>query len=244
MSSDGPSVEAVDAMAQRISRQRERIAQACARSGRSEADVTLVAVSKGHPFERLREAYEAGQRVFGENYVQEWRDKCAAAEAAEMDVAWHFIGHLQSNKARMVAPAAACVHTVDRAKLVAELDRHAVGPLPVLLEVNIGGEASKSGCAPEDVCALATRVAESEHLVPVGLMTVAPFFEDAEQTRPYFSRMRALLEDAQGALRGTTFETEMSQLSMGMSHDLEVAVEEGATLVRVGTAIFGARNYA
>ncbi len=193
------------------------------------ASVTLIAVSKTQPAEAIREAYAAGQRDFGENYAQEWRAK-ADALADLADLRWHFIGGLQTNKAKYLAGRVAYVHTVDRLELARELSRRFAAKdatARVFLEVNVGGEASKEGCAPAQVPDLAREVAALPALERVGLMCIPP--ADADP-RPHFRTLRGL-RDALG----------LRELSMGMSGDWRVAVEEGATLVRIGTAIFGAR---
>jgi pyridoxal phosphate enzyme (YggS family) len=206
--------------------------------------VTLVAVSKTQPSSAIREAYQAGQRDFGENYAQEWREK--AAELSDLpDLVWHFIGGLQTNKVKYLLPAlrpaAAAppavrwVHTVDRLALAEELARRSAargGATRVLLEVNVGEEASKSGCAPGEVARLAQEVVRLPGLELRGLMCIPPAEGDP---RPHFARLRAL-RDALGLA--------LPDLSMGMSGDYPVAIEEGATLVRVGTAIFGERRRA
>ena len=203
--------------------------------------VTLVAVSKTQPSSAIREAYQAGQRDFGENYAQEWRDK--ASELADLpDLVWHFIGGLQTNKvkylvpaprpAAVAAPAVRWVHTVDRLALAEELSRRSAargGTTRVLLEVNVGQEASKAGCAPGEVARLAEAVMRLPGLELRGLMCIPPAEDDP---RPHFARLREL-RDALGLA--------LADLSMGMSGDYPTAMEEGATLVRVGTAIFGAR---
>jgi len=191
--------------------------------------VTLVAISKTQPPEAIREAYRAGQRHFGENYAQEWRAK-AEALADLPDLVWHFVGGLQTNKARLLAGRVQWVHTVDRIELARELSRRtaaAGAALKVLLEVNVGGEAQKSGCAPAEVAALAATVRGLPGLSLEGLMCIPPPEADP---RPHFRALRALRD-----------ELGLRELSMGMSADWRVAVEEGATLVRLGTAIFGAR---
>jgi PLP dependent protein len=221
----------------------ERVAEVCARideaairAGRSPGSVRLVAVSKTKPPEAIRAAYAAGQRDFGENYVQELTQK-AEALADLPDVRLHFIGALQRNKAKQAVSAASVIHTVDRAELAAELERHA-GTLgrtvDVLLEVNVGGEASKAGCAPEAVPALLEAARRAPHLRVVGLMAIPPYLDDPEAVRPFFARLRALRDSLEAPEL-------LPELSMGMSHDFHVAIEEGATIVRVGTAIFGAR---
>lgn len=214
---------------------RGRIADAARAAGRDPRAVTLVAVSKTKPVEAIREAYAAGQRAFGENYAQELVTK-AEALADLRDLEWHFIGHLQSNKARLVARVAHVVHTVDSRSLGEELGRRALAaqrpPLPVLLEVNVGREAQKHGAAPEDLGALLEAVRGVPHLRVRGLMTLPPD-DDAGAARAFDDL--AALRDAHGGAAA------LPDLSMGMSGDLELAVARGATLVRVGTAIFGAR---
>ena len=193
------------------------------------AGVTLVAVSKTQPAEAIREAYAAGQRDFGENYAQEWRDK-ADALADLADLRWHFIGGLQTNKVKYLAGRVAAIHTVDRVELAREISKRfaAKGAVArVYLEVNVGGEASKSGCAPDEVPALAAAVRGLPAIEVVGLMAIPPPEEDP---RPHFRTLRAL-RDRLG----------LAGLSIGMSADWRVAVEEGSTCVRVGTAIFGER---
>jgi pyridoxal phosphate enzyme (YggS family) len=213
-----------------------RIAEAAARSGRLPDEVALVAVSKRHPEEAIRAAYAAGQRRFGENYAQELRDKAVALADLE-DTEWHFIGHLQRNKVKYVAPSCALMETVDSARLVEELARQAARfdrSIDCLVQVNVGADEQKSGCAPGEAAAICDAVAGSDHLVLAGLMTIPPWDLDADQTRVHFAALRELRERLGGPRR-------LPHLSMGMSHDFEEAVEEGATLVRVGTAIFGER---
>jgi PLP dependent protein len=226
----------MSSMAERISEVRERIAAAAARAGRDAAAITLLAVSKTQPPERIREACACGQRIFGENYAQELRDKAAAL--ADLPIDWHFIGHLQKNKAKYVVPVAAMMESVDSAELADALDRRAASALPCLIEVNVGGEESKSGCAASDVLPLARHLLALPHLDLRGLMVIPPYDADPEKSRPYFQRLRTLLAEANRALTGVKVLTE---LSMGMSHDVEAAIEEGATIVRVGSAIFGER---
>ena len=221
-------------IASRLADVRERLSEAARRAGRDPESVRLLAVSKTKPEAMIREAYAAGQRDFGENYVQEMVTKAAALSDLS-DIRWHLIGPLQRNKAKLVVPVASMVHTVDRASLAAELSRRAEAAgrtVRVLLEVNVAGEASKAGCAPEDVAALAEAVRGFPNLALAGLMTIPPDTDDRELARPYFRRLREI-KDALGGL---------SELSMGMSHDFEIAIEEGATIVRVGTAIFGSRT--
>ncbi len=225
---------------QRLEAQRTRIAQAALRSGRAPEDVTLVAVTKGHPADRARAALDAGHPDLGESYVQEWRRK--AAELAGWPVRWHFVGHLQSNKARALATGLTLLHSVDRTSLVEALERHVDGLLDVLVQVNVAAEDSKFGCPPDQAPALVRQLADSSMLRPRGLMTIAPQADDPEAVRPVFRGLRELRDRLRDDLadRPDVAET-LTELSMGMSDDLEVAVEEGATIVRVGTAVFGPR---
>jgi len=230
-------------IAANISSIQQRITAAARRAGRNVDDISLMAVSKTQPPERIREAYDAGQRLFGENRVQEFAAKAGALQdlqAAE----WHMIGHLQTNKAAKTAELFRAVDSVDSLKLAEKLDAAArlLGKkLEVLIEINVGGEAAKSGVAPgsrelEELLVAASRL---EALVFHGLMTVPPFTDDPQGARPYFRKLREL-RDAIAARKLPA--VAMDQLSMGMSHDFEVAIEEGSTCVRVGTAIFGERT--
>ncbi len=218
-----------------------RIAAACARCGRDPASVQLVAVSKTKPAALVEEAFASGQTLFGESYVQEF---IAKAEEVSSPVEWHFIGALQSNKVKSLVGRVALIHSVDRLSLAREIDRQwgKVGAqAQVLLQVNLGGEESKSGTDEAALPALAEAVSRLPNLRVRGLMTLPPWYDDPEAVRPHFRRLRELSgEVARLGLPGVA----MEELSMGMSHDFEVAVEEGATLVRVGTAIFGERQYA
>ena len=225
-----------------IARVRERVAAAAARSGRSASEITLIGVSKTHPAEMIRAAYEAGLREFGENRVQEWEGKRQALTDL-VDARWHLIGHLQSNKATRAATIFHCVDSVDDAALAQRLDRTrqgaaaAPGPLRVLLEVHIAGEAAKSGAEPSDLPELAEAVTKCASLHLNGLMCVPPFLDDAEKVRPYFRKLRELRDRLE-----THVGHKLPVLSMGMSHDFEAAIEEGATHIRVGTALFGPRR--
>ena len=218
---------------------RQRIATACTDAGRAAEDVTLIAVSKTQPSAAIREAYLAGQRDFGENYVQELVRK--AEELADLrDLRWHLIGHLQRNKARLVAARITVLHTVDSSELALELGKRRAAsgettPLQVLVEVNIGGEAQKHGAQPAELGPLLSSIEQQAELSLRGLMCVPPFTEDPAGARPYFERLRQLRDAHGGAAR-------LPELSMGMTSDLEHAVAAGATLVRVGTAIFGPRT--
>ncbi|MBW2278126.1 MAG: YggS family pyridoxal phosphate-dependent enzyme [Deltaproteobacteria bacterium] len=216
---------------------RSRITEAATDAGRDPSEVTLVAVSKVHPATAIREAYAAGQRHFGENYAQELRDK--AAELSDLpDIRWHFIGHLQRNKAKYVAPSATLIETVDSERLVEELQRQAERAetqFGCLVQVNVGGEEQKSGCEPEQAAEILEAVEAAPQLALAGLMTIPPWDLEADETRVWFEALRELRNELGGAKR-------LPHLSMGMSHDFEEAIEEGATIVRVGTAIFGARR--
>lgn len=213
---------------------KERIVRAASACGRDPGSVRLVAVSKTKPAEAIREAYALGQRDFGENYAQELAEK-ALALADLPDLRWHFIGHLQSNKAKLVSPISHLVHTVDSASLAKELSKRRPaerGPLDVLVEVNVAGEAQKQGLPPSSVGPLLEAIEAHENLRLRGLMTMPP--HDLEAAKDAFDALVKLRDAHGGAAR-------LPELSMGMSEDLEVAIAAGATLVRVGTAIFGAR---
>ncbi len=220
-------------IARNVAEVRERIARACARAGRNPEEIILIAVSKTVDVARIQQAIFAGIDHFGENYYQEAREKIPAIHAP---VQWHFIGHLQKNKARGVVPLFEWIHTVDDLELAQEIDRRAqaVGKQQrVLIEVNIAREPQKYGVAPEEALSLAERIAQLPNVRLEGFMGMAPIVERAEQARPYFAELRRLFEQLPKANR--------VHLSMGMTQDFEVAIEEGATMVRIGTAIFGAR---
>lgn len=229
-------------VAENVAQVRQRIHAAALRAGRDSNEILLMAVSKTHPPEGIREAYAAGVRLFGENRVQEFAGKAGALSSLP-DAEWHMIGHLQSNKAAKAVELFGAVDSVDSVKLAQKLDSAAKDlgkTLPVLVEINIGGETAKSGVAPEspELQALLAAARELGHLEFRGLMTVPPFTEDPQQARPYFRRLSELRDQiAARNLPGIR----MGTLSMGMSHDFEVAIEEGSTCVRVGTAIFGER---
>lgn len=225
----------------------ERIGAAVARTGRSRSEITLIAVSKTHEAEAIREAYEAGVRHFGENRVQEWEGKRREV-AALAGAVWHLIGHLQSNKAGRAAGIFDCVDAVDDFAVAERLRRawaEGVGNgvvkarLRVLIEVRMAREETKSGVAMDALGELAERVVAMEELELAGLMCVPPYLEEAEKVRPYFALLREAREGLQARLG-----RKLPVLSMGMSHDFEVAIEEGATEVRVGTALFGEREKA
>lgn len=217
---------------------RSRISQACLKVHREENSVTLLAVSKTFPAENVREAFNAGQKLFGENYVQEAIDKIDALSDIRSELEWHLIGPLQSNKTRPVAEAFDWVHTVDRLKIAQRLSEQRpanLPPLQVCVQVNTSGEDSKSGCAPEESLALAQAVAQLPNLTLRGIMALPAPSPDPAVQHAALRLVRTLFEQWRAA--GLVIDT----LSMGMSNDLEAAVEEGATLVRIGTAIFGHR---
>jgi pyridoxal phosphate enzyme (YggS family) len=223
-----------------LARLHEQIAEACRRANRAESDVALMAVSKVHPVEVILEAYAAGQRLFGENRVQEFQEKSQHL-AGLADAEFHLIGPLQSNKTARAAELFQAIDTVDSLKIAQRLNSAAGAlgkKLPVLIEVKLSPEESKHGLAPEDLPALLAAAEGLESIEVVGLMTVPPWSVDPELARPYFRELRRLRDASQKAHPGLT------QLSMGMSNDFAVAIEEGSTCVRVGTALFGKRQAA
>ena len=223
---------------ERLARVQARIAAAAGRAGRDPASITLVAVSKTVPPDRIKEGVAGGIAILGENRVQEAREK---VEALGRLAQWHLVGHLQTNKAKLAVQLFDVIHSLDSIKLARELDRHACAAgkrVPCLAEVNQGGELTKSGLTAEGVLPFLREAAGIAGLEILGLMSVPPFLESPEDVRPYFRRLRALRDEAAAAgIPGIR----MDHLSMGMSHDFEVAIEEGATMVRIGTAIFGPR---
>jgi PLP dependent protein len=223
-----------------VLRIQERIAAAAQKAGRRSEEITLIGVSKTHPAEAIRAAFNAGLRHFGENRVQEWEGKRPKVE--DLAATWHLIGHLQSNKAARAARAFHGVDSLDDFDLAQRLDRArsdlaAEGKMRILLEVRVAEEETKSGVATEELPALAEKVTMLPRLELAGLMCIPPFLEDSETVRPYFRRLRELRDDLAKHLGRA-----LPVLSMGMSHDFEVAIEEGATEVRVGTALFGSRT--
>ena len=216
----------------------ENIARACERAGRRREDVRLIAVSKTKPVEMIEEAYQAGQRLFGENRPQEMRDKQPLLPA---DIEWHMIGHLQRNKVKYVVGHAALIHSIDSVRLAMAVSEEAVKKglrVPVLVEVNMAMEASKFGLLRDDTLEFIEEIARLPGITVKGLMTIAPYTEDPESNRPYFRQMRNLSIDITSK---NIDNVDICELSMGMTGDYTVAVEEGATLVRVGTGIFGTR---
>lgn len=225
----------------RLAEIRDRIANAAGRAGRSPGDVTLIAVSKTHPIDAVRAAAEAGQRDFGENKVQEALQKIA--QSADTSLRWHLIGHLQSNKARKAASAAGAIHAIDSVDLLKRVDqaaREAGRTVDVLIQVDLALEDTKHGAPLEEVPAVVHAAAECTAARLIGLMLLPPLVDNPQDARPWFARLRAVRDE----LLSTGVPAErLRELSMGMSHDFEVAIEEGATMVRVGTAIFGERHY-
>jgi hypothetical protein len=218
----------LDTIAERVAHVRQRVERAAERAGRSPADVAIVAVSKSFPRQAIEEAVAAGIAHVGESRVQEAAAKIPGLR--RLPVTWHLVGHLQANKAKTAVELFDIIHSVDSLHLAEVLSHRAQRPLPVLLEVNAAGETSKFGFPPSEVAAAAQAVARLPHLDLRGLMTVAPWASDPEAVRPIFRHLRRL-RDALG----------LPELSMGMTDDFEVAIEEGATLVRIGRAIFGER---
>jgi len=230
-------------IAENISHVHDRIAVAARRAGRNPQEIALLAVSKTFPAGHIRQAYEAGMRIFGENRVQEFATKAEAVRELR-EAQWHMIGHLQTNKAAKAVELFSAVDSVDSLKLAEKLNVAAqkIGKkLAVLIELNLGGEEAKSGIAPDkpELEQILQSAPQLEHMAIDGLMTIPPFTEDPQQARPYFRKLRELRDKlALRKLPGVSMDT----LSMGMSHDFEVAIEEGSTYVRVGTAIFGERT--
>lgn len=227
---------------ERLQSVEERLEAACDRAGRNRDAVTLVAVSKTHPVRAVRTLHEAGVDHFGASYVQEWQDK--APELPD-ELKWHFVGHLQSNKAKYVADDVEMVHSIDRRSVMKQMHRRSEKPADVLLQVNIADQESKSGVVPDELPDLLEMTLEYPNLRIRGLMTLPPHADDPEDNRGYFEHMgelfeksRAWLEDCEERDAGI-----FEHLSMGMTNDFEVAVEEGATIVRIGTALFGPRDY-
>ncbi len=218
----------------RLEQVEQRIAAACKKAGRPRDSVRLLAVSKTKPPEAVREAADCGLRLFGENRVQEAQSKIPMCPNG---LEWHLIGHLQTNKAKIAAQYFQMVHSVDSLKLLQALESHAGTTLPVLLQVNVSGESAKFGMKPDEVACVIEAANQMQKVEVHGLMTMPPFSPDPEKTRVHFSALRQLrdhLQDETG--------TPLPELSMGMSHDLEVAIQEGSTWVRIGTDLFGGRS--
>ena len=228
-------------LADKLNLVKKNIEEACDTAGRSPQEVTLIAVSKTKPVEMLKEAYDAGARVFGENKVQEIVDKY---DQMPSDVKWHMIGHLQRNKVKYIVDKVAMIHSVDSFRLAETIEKEAAKKdviVPILIEVNVAQEESKFGLKPEEVLPFIEEIAGFSHIQIKGLMTIAPYVENAEENRRIFRELKKLSVDIAAKNINNVI---MSVLSMGMTGDYMVAVQEGATMVRVGTGIFGARNYA
>ena len=236
----GVESTALQTLSERFENVRERLTQAAARANRSSNDIRLIAISKTHPVAVLLSAIEAGVNDLGENRVQEADAKIE--EIGREAVRWHLVGHLQTNKARRAVELFDVIHSVDSVSLIQRLERLCEetgrAELPILIQVDLAGEQNKSGVDSAVLPALLTEIKECRRVQLIGLMTLPPFFEDPECTRPFFKALRDLRDDlnAQDHFKGP------GELSMGMSHDFEIAIEEGATMVRVGTAIFGERG--
>lgn len=218
----------------------DKIQKACERSGRNREDVTLIAVSKTKPIEMLQEAYNLGVRIFGENKVQELTEKY---ELLPKDIQWHLIGHLQTNKVKYIVDKVELIHSVDSLKLAETIEKEAAKKgciVRILVEVNVAEEESKFGIKVEDVLPFMEKISNFSHIKVEGLMTIAPFVENPEENRMIFSKLRQLSVDINAK---NIDNVNVSILSMGMTNDYEVAIEEGATFVRVGTGIFGKRDY-
>jgi len=245
MASSEPARDETAALAARLAALRARIAAAAGRAGRDPAGVRVIGASKRQPAARVAAAVRAGLRDLGENYVQEAAAKISAVreilgEESAGALRWHGIGHLQRNKAREAVAVFSCIHSLDSTRLAAELERQAAAAgreLPVLVQVNVSREPQKGGVAEPELPALLAALAGHPHLRAIGLMTMPAPADDPEASRPAFARLRALRDELRDAPGGA----HLTELSMGMSHDFEVAVEEGATWVRIGTDLFGPR---
>ena len=224
---------------ERIEKVRQRIKDACRRADRSPEEITLVAVSKTKPPQLIVEAWKAGLKIFGENYVQELIEKAGVLkDSYGISPEWHFIGHLQRNKVKKLLPWVKVIHSVDSIRLVKTLEKEAAKiekQIPVLIEVNIGNEPTKSGCTEEEVAIIIEEITKCRWVILKGLMCIPPWNPDPEMSRRYFIRLRELRDRLGG-------ERLLPELSMGMTDDFEIAIEEGATIVRIGRAIFGERR--
>ncbi|MBI5682108.1 MAG: YggS family pyridoxal phosphate-dependent enzyme [Deltaproteobacteria bacterium] len=220
---------------------RQRIASAANRSSRNPSDIRIAAATKTVEPERIKDAIAGGINIFGENYVQEAKEKISDLrfQISDSRAKWHFIGTLQKNKVKYAVHLFDMIETVDTALLAVEIDKRAEKKMDILIQVNIGGEKTKSGCCEGDVLNLVKGVAGLKNIAVKGLMTIPPFFEDPEDVRPYFRRLFEISRDVQ---KEGIEDVSMTELSMGMSNDFETAIEEGATIVRIGTAIFGKRE--
>ncbi len=219
---------------------KDRILSACLKAGRNPEEVKLVAVSKNHSVEKIVEAYNCGLRIFGENRVQEAREKFSQIKFGDME--WHLIGHLQTNKIKYAAEIFDFIHSIDRLELAKKLENRleqAGKNIKAFIQVKLSHEQTKHGIDKSELVSLAEFCTGLKRIEVVGLMTVPPYFENAEKVRPYFAELRILKD----MLNEKVFKGKLTELSMGMTHDFHVAIEEGATYVRIGTGIFGERNY-
>ena len=227
-------------IAEQLQTVRNEITEVCKRSGRNPEEVTLIAVSKTKPVSMIEEAIQAGQTVFGENKVQEL---CSKYEVLPKNLTWHLIGHLQRNKVKYIADKAALIHSVDSLRLAETIDQEGKKHnrvIPVLIEVNVAEEDTKFGVTVEETLPLIEEISKLSNIQVKGLMTIAPYVDNPEENRPVFRRLKKLSVDIDSKNMNNVY---MDILSMGMTNDYQVAVEEGATMVRVGTGIFGERNY-
>lgn len=227
-------------IAEQLKYVQDEIAHACQRAGRNPEEVTLIAVSKTKPVSMIQEALKAGQTVFGENKVQEL---CSKYEELPKDLTWHLIGHLQRNKVKYIADKAALIHSVDSMRLAETINQEGSKinrVIPILIEVNVAEEDTKFGVTVEEAISLVEEISRLPFVQIQGLMTIAPFVADPEENRPVFRKLKQLSVDIEHKNMNNVY---MKTLSMGMTNDYQVAVEEGATMVRVGTGIFGERNY-
>jgi len=229
-----------DEMEENLRKAEDNITEACRRSGRNRKDVTLIAVTKTHPVEMIQHAYQLGMHIYGENKVQELEEKIPQLPD---DVEWHMIGHLQRNKVKYIAERITMIHSVDSIRLAETIDREAAKYnriIPILIEVNMAGEESKFGSAPSDTINLITEISQFTNISVKGLMTVAPDVDNPEENRSVFANLKKLSVDITNK---NIDNVTMDVLSMGMTGDYTVAIEEGATMVRIGTGLFGKRNY-
>ena len=227
-------------IAEQLKYVQDEITRACERAGRNPQEVTLIAVSKTKPVSMIQEAIEAGQTVFGENKVQEL---CSKYEELPKDLTWHLIGHLQRNKVKYIADKAALIHSVDSLRLAETINQEGSKinrVVPILIEVNVAQEDTKFGVTIEETIALVEDISKLPFVQIQGLMTIAPFVDDSEENSPVFRKLKQLSDDIEHKNMNNVY---MNTLSMGMTNDYQVAVEEGATMVRVGTGIFGQRQY-
>jgi pyridoxal phosphate enzyme (YggS family) len=235
------NVDPAEGLAARFAAVKARINAAATRCGRSSQEVALIAISKTHPPHLIQKLIELGATDLGENRVQEAEEKIP--QIGQTNARWHLVGHLQANKVRRAVALFDVIHSLDSIDLARRLDRLCIEvgkqSLPLLIQVDLGGEETKSGIDEQELPRLAETVQQLERLALIGLMTLPPFFDDPEQARPYFRRLRELRDELAG--KGAFGESK-GELSMGMTHDFEVAIEEGATMVRIGTAIFGERD--